>query len=211
MAKNNKNEKKKYLVVGLIVLLVAVIGVTYAWFVLRLNGSDNKVNLRATTTLALELNNEANEITLTSNEVPKSDEQGRATQAYTFDVVNKSSVSANYNLYIDDVPLDGTAQKLRDEDIKFRLTRIDGLDKDDTTNTGRSESVVGEALLSTLQSRKFNQNDFVVAPGLKDHYELRLWINSEATKENAAGKQFKGKIRVEAVQSNDSNTNNNND
>lgn len=186
MAKNSINENKNYLIIVLIVFVVAIVGITYAWFVQRSAGSDNKINLKAATELELELNNEDATISI-DTAVPMSDTQGLALTPYTFDVVNRStSVNASYNLFLENVELDSGKTRIADSDIKYSLTR----------NSGNE----GTALLSALTDRKFNTNPYIINANTTDSYTLKLWINSEATKENVAGKQFKAKIRVEATQ-----------
>ena len=92
-----KIKENKKVVLPALVALVLILGVTYAWFVQRSEGSDNKINLTASTGLELELTDEEDAISIV-NGVPMSDGQGLATTSYKFKVKNKGQ-KADYTLY----------------------------------------------------------------------------------------------------------------
>ena len=66
----------------------------------------------------------------------------------------------------------------------------------------RNDEVIGPRNLSTMGSNPNRRVDFgTISPDETINYTLRIWIDYDATSEEAGGKTFKGKLRVVASQS----------
>ena len=119
MKKNKENfaerNKKQLLVIAL--ALVLLLGGTYAWLTLTLNGT-KKVRIEAGT-LSLVLD-EGNAINV-EDSVPMSDIDGLATTPYTFSLQNNGNVTSKYTIYLDDASIDSA-------DVRF--DDIAGLDEE---------------------------------------------------------------------------------
>ncbi len=184
----NKNKIFQYnsaLFLSIIALVAIALGVSYAWLQLTLEGT--KTNVIKVGDLTLELNDEEG-IAINGNDVvPELDEVGLAEDPYTFKLINKGTTESKYTIYLDNVDLEAEETQLPDDAIKFDLK------KDGTT------------LIRTLLSySKQDENRMLDTGIIKDGetltFDLRLWIDQDATSATAAGKTFRGKIRVVADQ-----------
>jgi len=180
-----ENNKKKVFMIGMSVLLilVLVIGGTYAWFTLQLNGT--KVNVLKAGTLSLILNDE-NSVGINSEKaVPMLDEVGETLDPYHFTLVNDGNQYVSYTIYFDDEELLDGETRMGDSNVKYNLT------KDMKSKT---------ALLSSIGKNPNRVLDHgTIAGGQTITYDLRLWIDQDATSE-IMGQVVRGKLRVEASQ-----------
>ena len=180
-----KEQKKKLYRFGLPVILgtILLLGVSYAWLSLTLTGT--KTNVLKAGTLSLVLNDTTGNGIDMSGAVPMLDEVGETQSPYTFTLTNNGDVESEYTIYLDDVSLESNETRLPDSVIKYNLV------KDGSSST---------ALLSTLGSNPNRILDSgVIGPEESHSYELRLWLDENATNE-IAGQVFRGQIRVEAEQ-----------
>ena len=195
MKTKNKNfvEKNKKQIVAIALALVLLLGGTYAWLTLTLNGT-KKVRIEAGT-LSLVLD-EGNAINV-EDSVPMSDIDGLATTPYTFSLQNNGNVTSEYTIYLDDASIDSADVRFDDSALKYSLKKNEG-----TTTT---------ALLSTLKdsSDKRVLESGTIEPGVTNTYSLNLWIKDDATNDDVqetkednsvVGKVFAGKLRIEASQ-----------
>ena len=185
-----EKNKKQLLVIAL--ALVLLLGGTYAWLQLTLTGT--KTTRIEAGTLALTLDESASEGINVEDAVPMTDQEGLATEAYTFSVENTGNVLSEYTIYLDDEAISEEDVRMEDSIVKYSLTK----------NGGESTT----ALVSTLTDRALTEDNLIEA-GTTDTYTLRLWIKDSAvnddvqtTKEDGAiiGKVFAGRLRIEASQ-----------
>ena len=184
------NKKKAFLIGGISLALIAVLGITYAWLTQVLNGT--KVNKITAGTLELVLDDEASNGIDLQNAIPQTDNQGLNNTAYTFRVINNGSINAKYSIYLEDEELESGLTRMSDTNIKFDLVK----------NSGSSNP----RLLSTVVSnnKRVLDNNVVINGGSTNEYTLRLWIDQEATTEEVSGKAFAAKIKIEAIQTEES-------
>lgn len=181
-------EQKKHLYgFGLPVILgtILLLSISYAWLSLTLTGT--KTNVLKAGTLSLKLTDStSSEINMTGA-VPMMDEVGLTTNPYTFTLTNNGDINSEYTIYLDNVALNTGETQLPDTTIKYNLV------KDNVS--------MATALLSTLGTNPNRILDSgIIAPGDTYTYDLRLWLDQNATIAQAAGKVFRGKIRVVAQQ-----------
>ena len=177
-----KDEKKRLLVVAVLLAVIVLIGGTYAWLTLTKTGT--KTNIIKAGSLQLVLDDTTSNGILLENAIPISDTKGLQTDAYTFTLENKGTMAADYTIYLDDIAIDTDKDRMNDKDVKYSLTK-NGTD----TNT---------ALLSTLEDRKLDLG--TISAKTTNSYTLRLWISSTAGND-VMGKIFNAKLRIEASQS----------
>ena len=182
------NKKRKYIIFISIlsIIILSVIGTSYAYW--RFSVIQDKVNVGKSKCLSMEINNEANVISL-SNIYPISDEEGRKSTPYSFTITNTCDVFASYNINLE--MLEGTTMNsdymavlVNSESIK----RLGEYDKADIV------------LDSSVESRTIATG--TLGAGDSIDYALRLWLDKSVTSVDAMNKVFKSKVVVEYQPSN---------
>ena len=177
-----KNNKKIIIIAGAIIVLL-LLGIAFAYLTTTLHG-DKEYLVRAGS-LGLRLE-ESNELTL-EKQIPLEDKDGMSLDGFNFSLINKGNIETDYTIYLDDIPLSEGEIRIPDSSIRYSLTRND---------------VVGDA--DNLTSMGVNPDRVVDTGSIKVgetiNYTLRIWIDYDATTEEASGKTFKGKLRVVATQ-----------
>ncbi len=179
--------KKNYkrIVIGLVVIIAIVLGVSYAWLTVVVYG-DKGVSIIAAGSLSLELDESMTEGIKIEKAIPITDEEGKEQVGYTFSLENQGDIDSDYTIYLDDIELSAGQERMKDSHLKYQLIR-DGEEKklELLSETGENPNRV----LETGE----------IAAGEKYHYTLKIWIDYDAPNE-AMGKVFKGKLRIEATQ-----------
>ena len=177
--KNNK----KIIIIGVFIIVLLLIGITYAYLRTTLEGQKEYVIRAGTLDLVL---GEGNELTL-EKQIPIEDEEGMSLDGFTFSLTNNGNIESDYTIYLDDIALDEGESRIPDSSIRYSLTRND--------------NVIGPKDLTSMGSnpnRKVDSGTIGIDETI--NYTLRIWIDYDATKEEASGKIFKGKLRVVATQ-----------
>ena len=175
--KLNKTTKQLF---ALALVLVVLLGGTYAWLTLQVNGE--KTNVLRAGTLSLVLDDTTSEGIKLEKAVPMSDEKGKTGTEYTFTLQNKGSKAASYTIYLDDVALETSETRMDDSKVKYQLTK-------------NSKETV--ALLNTLSDKVLDSGE--IAGSTTNTYSLRVWIDSAAETE-VMGTILSKELRVEATQ-----------
>ena len=178
--KNNK----KIIILAVAIIIILLLGIAFAYFSTTLNGTKDYVIRVGSLGLKLE---EGNELTL-EKQIPLEDSEGQSLNGFNFSLVNEGGIDTDFTIYLDDIALDEGETRMPDSAIRYSLTK---------------DSVVGNA--SDLTRMGANPNRKVdtgtISPNQTINYTLKIWINYDATSEEASGKVFKGKLRVVAKQS----------
>ena len=187
-----KEKKKRTILYGLLVTVLVLIGVTYAYY--RITKTQTNSNVIGTRTcLNTTLTEETSEIVL-SDAFPISDEDGLKQSPFTFTLTNNcdSYVKVTIALVSEYRTSTNTAY-LKDNYVKSNLS---------TKGTNDGSSVI----LSTLSLGEVDTNTqgyVLKTTGLKNKeaksFDLRLWLDSETTNEQVLNKTWKGKIVVSVV------------
>ena len=188
--KKTNSRKVKITVIAICAVLLLVMGATYAWLRLTLNGS--KVNVLRAGGLELTLDETSEGITL-EDVVPVTDAKGLQGKEYTFTLENRGSDSS-YTIYLDDVlDIDQNgendfeeSERMKDSDIKYSLI------KNGTTTT--------KVLTETGTNPNRVLDSGIIKKGTTNTYSLRLWIKEEAENSSIMNKIFAAKLRIEAEQ-----------
>ena len=178
--KNNK----KLIIISSIIIILLLIGISFAYLVTTIHGTKEYVIRAGSLGLRLE---EGNELTL-EKQIPLEDSEGQSLTGFNFSLVNEGNIDTDYTIYLDDIALSEGETRMPDSAIRYSLTK---------------NSVVGNA--DNLSNMGVNPNRVVdtgsIAVDETINYTLRIWIDYDATTEEASGKTFKGKLRVVASQS----------
>ena len=186
--KNLENSKKRLKVYySLLVSVLCFIGVSFALFTLFLRQSDNNA-VTALSCFTSTLTEENSAINL-ENEFPISDENGMKKTPFTFKLTNNCD---NYvRIYITIDPLnEGTTNYILSKYIK--------------ANVSTKGSTDGTSLIIGTQNTKVldnKHNGYIIKEvGLKSkeskEFDLRLWIDYDTTKEQAAGMTYPSQVVI---------------
>ena len=187
MEELEKNKNKRKIYISLLVTVLCIIGVSYAFFVLYLRQTDNN-SVTALSCFTSTLTEENSAISL-SNEFPISDENGMKKTPFTFKITNNCN---NYvKAYITIDPLkEGTANYILSKYMK--------------ANVSTKGSTDGTSLIIGTQNTKVldnKHNGYIIKEvGLKSkeskEFDLRLWIDYDTTKEQAAGMTYLSQVVI---------------
>ncbi len=192
MKKKDKKNLLKQSYLSLLVLLL-LLGITYAVFsYLKLGDKTNTVK---TGTLVIDIDDSMGPAIHVENAYPVTDAVGRSSEPYKFNVTNKGTVDANYELRLIN---DLEAMKQCGCDKKNTLAKSI---KYEYKKTKDSTSTLSDI---RFLSKTNDWNSTVLESGFiraKEtiRYELRLWID-EDTESTEANKHLHAKVEVEAVQ-----------
>ena len=187
MEELEKNINKRKIYISLLVTVICIISVSYAFFVLYLRQTDNN-SVTALSCFTSTLTEENSAINL-SNEFPIKDEDGLKKTPFTFKITNNCN---NYvKAYITIDPLkEGTANYILSKYMK--------------ANVSTKGSTDGTSLIIGTQNTKVldnKHNGYIVKEvGLNSkeskEFDLRLWINYDTTKEQAAGMTYLSQVVI---------------
>ena len=197
---NNKNNKMFMLVIGMLLLVVITLGVTYAIFsYTKLGTTDNTIRTGSLKFLYTENSAGGTGINIT-NALPMSDTNGMAligdNNVFDFKVEGT-------NVGNDIIPYEVTLRKKKDStmdenDIKIYLQ--DTNDNSDLlvptlySNLKQTNVDVDDNIEKTLYTGAVKSGEVAY---LKS-FRLRMWVDSNSTQEEVNGKTFKATVNVYA-------------
>ena len=187
MEELEKNINKRKIYISLLVSVICIIGVSYAFFVLYLRQTDNNA-VTALSCFTSTLTEENSAINL-SNEFPIEDEDGMKKTPFTFKITNNCNNYVKAYITIDSLK-EGTANYILSKYMK--------------ANVSTKGSTDGTSLIIGTQNTKVldnKHNGYIVKEvGLKSkeskEFDLRLWIDYDTTKEQAAGMTYLSQVVI---------------
>lgn len=217
-----KNKKKKdsfikkngKIIIAVAVILILLIGGTYAWLRVTLTGS--KVNTITAGVLEMELDERATNGIELLEAVPTSDETGKKGTPYKFVMENTGNILSNYTLSLESQTLDilgeDTLKKMPQNRIKYNLKKTIkkkvGENRDSANDTVISSD--NEGIISILNPQynsdsEENMQEITIDSGSLEpkyyiEYELVLWLDKDATYEEMKDTAYIGKIKIDATQ-----------
>ena len=174
---------KKLIIISIIIGLVLLIGSSYAWYIITIRAKNP--NIIKSGKLSLIVDDKAAQQITIDKAVPVTDEEGQEYIPYTFTLENDGTINSGYTIYLDDAELTDK-ERMDDKYIKYSLTK-------------NNETPKIALLSSTGTSPNRILDTGTIIPKEKIFYELRIWIDFDATNE-AMDKAFNLKLRVEATQ-----------
>ena len=192
-------EKKKigFIILGVCALVLSVIGVTYAFWTLNLQQTDD--NNLATSCFDVELINEGDPIQLLKT-YPMLDSEGETLTPYTFTLKNKCGANVKYQINLESLSeVSGESieeQRLQSKYIKEKLNE-EG--KTGSINILTDNEEVTTTIDKAVESYKLETGYMVENEEKK--FELRLWLRGDLTMEDeeAMNKTFASKITIVAT------------
>ncbi len=184
-----KNKKQFILLTILIIILILIIGTSYALLQKNIIGANGKVVYKVGD-LEVKLDETgAKDISLT-NAIPTEDSVGLTNDAYTFSVVNNGNTDLKYIIYLED---DSEAKDKCGTDcelIPYNFVKYN-LSSDSTSlKTSNLSSSSNKLYTETIQSKS------------TDKFNLRVWLSIDADN-SAMNKYYFGKIKVVVSQGDD--------
>ena len=187
MEELEKNINKRKIYISLLVSVICIISVSYAFFVLYLRQTDNNA-VTALSCFTSTLTEENSAINLT-NEFPIKDEDGLKKTPFTFKITNNCN---NYvKAYITIDPLkEGTANYILSKYMKANIST--------KGSTDGTSLIIGTQNTKVLDNK---HNGYIVKEvGLNSkeskEFDLRLWIDYDTTKEQAAGMTYLSQVVI---------------
>lgn len=162
------SNKRRLVIAILVILLILIIGLSYAWLMTTIQGKKNVSIL--VDTIDLKLDESASEGIQLVNAIPTYDDEGKEGDPYKFSLVNKSKIDLYYSLsLIDDEELisscqtiDGGACELLDpKDIRYEVKVGDS----SYTGTLSESPVIWHGVINKEETLDC---------------ELRVWLNINA-------------------------------
>ena len=187
---NIDNKKKRLkLYYGLLITVLCIIGVSFAWFRLYLSQTENNT-IASRTCFNTTLTEDTSKISLT-DAFPISDEDGLKQTPFTFTIKNNCNSYVKVYITIDSTYRESTnTSYLKDNYMKVNISPKG-------TTTGKSV-ILGSQTLTDLENNK--KGYIIVSTGLKANeeksYDLRIWMDSAVTTEQGLNKNWSGKIVV---------------
>ena len=191
-----EDKKKIKIYYGLLITLVVFMGVSYAWFRLKLTQTNSNV-IGTRTCLDASLTEKTSKITL-SDAFPISDEDGLKQTPFTFTLKNNCDSYVKVYITIDSKYRTSTdAAHLKDSFLKVNLSS--------KGTTDGSSVLLGSQTLTELEGT--NKGYILVTTGLKANeeksYDLRVWMDGETSIADGLNKNWECKIVVVGVAANE--------
>ena len=179
-----KNKKTKIAIISVVALLLVLIGVTYAyWLVTKTQTNSNIVSSAC---LDITMDNEANDISL-SSQYPLSNEEGMKLTPYTFKVINNCNTSIDYQIALESIGEEANA--IASSAIKVAL--------DDSAELLSNKATAATTVSGAYAAHKLGYGT-LTAKGSESSsatHALRIWIDENAPI-SESNKTFQSKISV---------------
>ena len=184
-----KKKRKLSIYYGLLVTVICIIGVSFAWFRLYLSQTENNT-IASRTCFNTTLTEDTSKISLT-DAFPITDEDGLKQTPFTFTIKNNCNSYVKVYITIDSTYRESTnTSYLKDNYMKVNISPKG-------TTTGKSV-ILGSQTLTDLENNR--KSYVIVSTGLKANeeksYDLRIWMDSSVTTEQGLNKNWSGKIVV---------------
>lgn len=188
----NNNDKKIKIYVTLLITVVCIIGVSYAYFRLVLSQADNN-SLASRTCFSTTLTEQTSKIALT-DVYPVTDEEGIKGTPYTFTIKNNCTGYVKATITVDsEYRTQTSATYLNDNYVKVNLSKSDVLTQGNM-HLGKQE------LVDLDNSRKgYKLLEIKMGPNQEFTYDLRIWLDADTNLEQGLNKKWEGKIVVATV------------
>ena len=183
-----KSTKISLLVGGIVIVLIGVIGITFAFF--STGGKQETANTFTSGCLNISLTDASASISL-SNIYPVTDIEGLDGTSYDFTITNTCNTDANYQINLES--LNQASNSLSADYIKVSLS---------SDTVGNVISVLSDNTSVTPEVANayeaYNLYTGTLKASETKTYHLKLWLDYDATVEVAANKVYQSKINVVA-------------
>ena len=183
--KKEKNKTNKVLIIlGILIGILSLLGISYAIWVLKLNQTN--FNIVNSSCLKLNLINEKNDINI-ENAYPLLNEEGKSLTPYEFTIENTCDLFVSYSVNLE--VLDETTLPIKYVSVLLNEEGVQRLSNFDTV----------EATLKNISISKELYKGGIGA-GETNNYKLRLWLSEDVGPEDvdAMNKLFNAKVTITA-------------
>ena len=185
MSDTEKNQRKLSIYTSLLLIVVLLIGVSYALFQIFARQSGQN-NISTIDCLSITYEDVSDAISLV-NEFPITDNEGYQKAPYTFKVTNNCSEYVGLEMGVETL----TSSTISPQYIKGSINKVGIAPMAKILSTGKVGEAMNGGTNYIIKKDGLNANESV-------SYELRLWIDYDTT-EAQAGKEWHGKVVVSAV------------
>ena len=182
----NNSKQAVLSIVGIAVLVIAVVGVSFAFFTYSKTGTTN--NVITTGSIAFEFTETSNGLSLT-NQFPQSDAEGKTNTSFAFKVtgnIPNTMQAINYNVYAikGDVPSGyAEAKRLKNSEINFYATTTGGTIQGGygTATDPDYGAVVTDDINSSTGLLIATGTIEATGQAIEDTYAITMWVNDSVT------------------------------
>ena len=182
--------KKRYvLIISLILVIIMILGVSYALLQKDIIGSNEKIIYKIGD-LEVKLDESSSKDISLTNALPTEDVDGLNTEPYSFSIVNNAVTDLKYTIYLED---DTEAKNKCGTDcelVTYNFIRYNLSNDNSSLKTENLQSSSTELYTGTISSKS------------TDKFNLRVWLSIDADN-TAMNKYYFGKIRVVINQGDD--------
>ena len=192
-----ERKKTSLMILGICALVLSIIGVTYAFWQLRLQQTDE--NNLTTSCFDIELIDEKNAIKL-EKAYPILDEEGEKLTPYTFTLRNNCNANVKYQINLESLnQVDGVSIENDRLDSQYIKEKLNEKDKDGSIRILTDNTSVEKTLDEAAESYKLMTG--YMTDKQEKTFELRLWLNGDLTTddEEAMNKTCASKITIVAT------------
>ena len=191
----NINKRKIY--ITLLIVVICLIGVSYAFFTLYLRQSQENT-ITSLTCLSTFFEEESPGITLT-NAYAVSDEEGMTNEPFTFYLENECNETTYVYITIDSLN-EGASTNLDSSHVKYNLSTYD--------TTDGFNAIVKSSSIKRLENGHdgYIIKTLALGSGESIAYDLRLWVDEATSSADGLGKTWSGQIVVVSEANAPSNT-----
>ena len=182
--------KKKYiLIMSLILVVLIILGTSYALLQKNIVGYNGKV-IYQVGDLEVKLEETGSKNISLENAVPTEDSDGMKNESYNFSLVNNAVTDLKYTIYLED-DTDAKSKCGTDcELIPYNFIKYNLSSNSNSLKTGNLSSSAAELYTGTIESKT------------TDKFNLRVWLSIDADN-SAMGKYYFGKLKVVLSQGDD--------
>lgn len=183
----NKIKSYNKALIVIAVLLVCLIGGTYAW--LSVATESDKTSNVVIGTLSMELDDFESDGINIENATPVTDTEGLKSKSYNFTLTNNGDIPSNYTIYLDNNAIDDGEKRMGDEYVKYSLTK----------NEGEATTKLLSETYDNLTDKNKVLDTGVLDVSTTNSYTLKLWMDLDAPN-STMNSIFSASLRVEAEQ-----------
>ena len=183
-----RKKEKTMIIFSIIVALLSLSGITYAYLRSRKEQEDKNI-ITTLTCLNVSLENIKEGIKL-ENAYSITDEEEENGVPYTFTIKNNCAIDVNISINLESLKIEES--KLEDNQIKAKLNSID---EDIKEKELLSNFIKTSPTISTAES-SHKLSSYYLSGGDSKTFELRLWIDENVTWEEGKNKGYEGKIVI---------------
>ena len=175
--------RKKYvLIISLILVIIMILGVSYALLQKDIIGNNRKI-IYQVGDLDVKLDDSSSKDISLTNAIPQEDSEGLSSEPYSFLLINNGTMDLKYTIYLED---DKEAKNKCGTDcelVPYKFIRYNLASDSESLKTSNLSTTSNALYTGTIKSKA------------TDKFNLRLWLSIDADN-TAMNKYYFGKIKV---------------